>query len=455
MDTKRWTRKIFFGGLALATCFILYLFLPEFIPEVGKRVTAVFLFALLFWAFEIIPLYATSLLVVLFLTLLLSHPVDRIGEGLNFFLLPFSSPVIMLFLGGLVLASCASKHSVDRVFMEKMLSKVGMSSHRLVLSLLFISAFFSLFISNTAAAAMMLALVGPILAKIKKGDPLRVRVVLAIAFGAGIGGIGSPIGSPPNAIAIGILQEHGVELNFLSWMLMAIPLAICLILLAAAVLSLFFRSKTPPISFSLKSQTPFSQKGKGVLVIGALMLLLWLSKPIHGISEGIVGLLGTSLFAATGLISIKDFRNIPWHILVMMWGGLALGEAVVATGLIENVFDMGRVIQHEFGLISAFCLLAMLLSSVISNTATANLLLPIALSIDPTGQNLLPITVALACSFSLIFPVSTPPNAIVYGTGIVSVKEMSKPGVVISFLALIIMLLGFEIVIPLAFGPLG
>jgi len=444
-------KKLWLGSIGILACFLLYFFLPDYIPEVGKRVTAVFLFALVFWAFEIIPLYATSLLIILLLTFLLSSPIDRLGEGLHFFLLPFSSPVIMLFLGGLTLAAAAAKHGVDQFFLEKMVSRLGGKSHRLVIGLLFISALFSLWISNTAAAAMLLILIKPILAQIEEDDPLRKGAVLAVAFGASIGGLGTPIGSPPNAIAIGILDEHGIQLDFLSWMVMAVPLAICLLLIAAVVLLFFFRPKSRMIPFKIEKTSVLKKKGWGVLAVGAVMVLAWLTKPLHGISEGIVGLSGVGLLAAFQLISAKDIRQIPWDLLILMWGGLALGEAVASSELITNALAGTPLLLHSFVLIAGFCLLAMFLTSVISNTATANLLLPIALSIDPSGQNLLPITVALACSFSLAFPISTPPNTLVYGTGMVATRDMSKSGAVISLLSLIIMLLGFKIVIPWAF----
>ncbi len=441
---KKQTQKLLLGLFTLLVCLIALIALPDSLPTSVNRVIVIIVFAIFFWGFEIVPLYATSIFVILGLTFSLQKEL-----GFEAFLLPFSNPVIFLFLGGLTLAAAAHKHEVDRFLMEKMLRRIGRSTKTLILGILITTAFFSIWISNTAAAALMLLLIKPILQKTEKTDPFRKAMTLAIAFGANLGGIGSPIGSPPNAIAIGILRENGIDLNFLTWMMMTIPLMVLLLSVAAVVLFYFFPPKTKTIATPFLENSCLTKKGKIVSGLILLVIGLWLTKPLHHIPEDIVALIGVGLFTATRLISVKDFRNIQWDVLILIWGGLALGEGVLKSGLINELVQLPIFAQQGHLIIAVFCILAVLLTSFISNTATANLLLPLAISIAPAAMGFVSITVALACSLALMLPISTPPNALTYGSGAFRVQDMAKSGSVVSVLSLILILLGFEYVIPL------
>lgn len=187
---------------------IVYLLLPAALPQIQKQMTLIFLFAGLFWALEIIPLYATSLIIIIVLTATFSLFHVQGGEpvAISHFITSFSSPIIMLFLGGFILAAAANKHEIDKYLIEKMIDHLGNRSWVILVGYLIASAVFSLWVSNTAATAMMLLLAKPILTHLHKDDPLRKGLILAVAFGANAGGIGTPIGTPPNAIAIGIAR---------------------------------------------------------------------------------------------------------------------------------------------------------------------------------------------------------------------------------------------------------
>lgn len=440
------------AAIAIICSFITYFLLTETIPEAGKRVAAVFIFAVFFWAFEIIPLYATSILVVILLSFLLTRPggVLGLGEtGYQIFLVPFSNPVIMLFLGGFVLAAAGRKHHVDSFLMKKILSKLGQRAWIILVGFLFMSAFFSMWMSNTAATALMLMLVKPILSRVEEDDPFRTGLVLAAAFGSNIGGMGTPIGTPPNAIALGILAEQGMHIDFISWMAFAVPLAFILLVITAICLYLFFPPKRKTIPYHISEHPKFTGKGVSVLIIGLFMIALWLTKPLHEIPEALVALLGVGLFASFQLISIEDFKQINWDILVLIWGGLALGEGIQISGMLDRFLQIPLIEQHDFWLIAAFSFFALLLSTFISNTATANLLIPVAITVSSVDQSFLAITVALSCSLALAFPISTPPNAMAYATGEFRTKEMFLPGATISVIGLILILLGFEYILPL------
>jgi solute carrier family 13 (sodium-dependent dicarboxylate transporter), member 2/3/5 len=434
-------RGLLLVAIAIICSVAAYLLLPDTIAEPARRVIAVFVLAVFFWAFEIVPLFATSLIIVVLLSLLLTSP--------TFFLVPFASPVIMLFLGGLVLAQAAARHGVDHFLLTRMLRRLGNSSYRVLIGVLLITAFFSMWISNTASAAMMLILIKPVVDGLSGNDPLRKGLILAVAFGANLGGIGTPIGTPPNAIAMGILRDYGMQLNFLTWMMIAVPLAILLLALVAPILLLFFRPQSATITYAPEKSKRLSGQGISVLVIAAIVILLWLTTPLHHISEAIVALIGVAALTAFRLVRKEEFRQVQWDVLVLMWGGLALGEAVQTTGAIDHLLAYPLFAELGMGLIVAIAVVAVLLTSFISNTATANLLLPIAVSINPAHAHLFSITVALACSFSFAFPISTPPNALAYGTGEINVKDMFKAGGVASVIALLVTLVGFQYVIPL------
>ncbi len=442
-DVEILVKKILPAILAIGCSLLAYFFVPE-LDDTSRKVLSVFIFAIFFWALEIIPLYATSLVIVVLLTFLLTNLDDP--KSMPLFFTQFANPVIMLFLGGLVMAAAANKHGVDQFLMEKLLVKLGNRSSTLLTGFLCCSAFFSMWMSNTAAVAMMLTLSKPILDVLRPNDPLKKGMVIAIAFGANIGGIGTPIGTPPNAIAIGILREYGLNIDFLSWIIMALPLVILLLIIAVAIILFLFPPQEKTVSGIIPQKIRLTRQGLYVMLIAAAMILLWLTQPLHHIPESLIALSGVSAFALTQLISVHELRTIPWDILVLMWGGLALGEAIQMSNLVDTIATFQGLNILTLTLI--FSLTAFLLTSFISNTATANLLLPIAVSLDPLHQSFLPISTALACSFSFTFPISTPPNAMAYATGLITIKDMFKAGFLIGLIGLVLMLIGFDTIIP-------
>lgn len=444
-------KKIILFFVFLISSIFLSFFLPGSLSENQKQVLLIFFFAVYFWVFEMIPLYATSLSVVLLLTFFLTGLDEGIREGYHLYLVPFSSPVIMLFLGGFVLAAALKKHQIDLFLSQKILARLSNSYH-ILFSYLFLSAFFSMWISNTAACAMMLILIKPILSILKEEDPFRKSLPLAIAFGANIGGIGTPIGTPPNAIAIGILQDYGVYLDFFSWMVMAIPLALAILFITGAVLLFFFPPSEKKLSVPVEQKKSLSCSAIYVLCIAFIIIGFWLTASIHHIPEGIVALFGVAIFAAFGLIDHEDLKKIDWDILILMWGGLALGQGIQLSKLMDPLLKYPLFQEYSFLLIAAFCLLAFGLSSFISNTATANILLPIAVTLTGKNPILLSITVALCCSFALVFPISTPPNAMAYSLRTFKTNDMFKSGAIISIIAIILVLVGFEYFISKSFS---
>ena len=397
--------------------------MPVEISETGRRVIAIFIFAICFWSSEVIALYATSLWIVLLLSYFFVSPSG--AREYELFFSGFSNPLILLFFGGFVLAAAIRKHKVDEYLLFKILHAAGSNSYVIFGTILFMSAFFSMWISNTAAAAMMLALSAPLFETLKAKDPMRNGLPLAIAFGCNIGGMGTPIGTPPNAIVLGILREYGTDVSFLGWMLMAVPLVIIILIFVYFLLIFLFPPTQKQFQNKLDCASHLSLGGEKTAIISLLMIIFWLSSSWHGISETWIALAGVGLFASFKLIGIEDLKNINWDVLILMWGGLALGTGIEKGEVLSSYLP--HLNGHdEFIVISMFCVAALFISTFISNTATANLILPLAVSIAMVDTKLIAIPVALSCSLAMILPVSTPPNALAFSHGSLTVGQMSR-----------------------------
>lgn len=433
------------AGLAvLAACAaaVVYFTLPSSCPEPARRTAAVFILAALFWALEIIPLFATSILVVLLLIFTLTGPGGENPHAYQIFLIPFSNPVIMLFLGGFALAKVMQKYRVDHAAVARLMGFFGDRPYPVLCGFILATGFLSLWMSNTASTALMLAIVGPVIARLDPDEPFRKALVLAIPFSANIGGIGTPVGSPPNAIALGILEEHGIEVHFLSWMRMAVPLALVLLAFTSAVLYFMFRPKHARLPVLFESREKLGPRGKGAVAIALATVLLWLTSAWHGIPESVVSLLAVGAFAGLGLLGREDVNSLHWDILILMWGGLALGKAMEMSGLGEWMVGLPFFAQEGFWLVATFCLLSVVVSIFVSNTPTANLLVPLAMSMPGGDRLLLAVVVALSASFDMLLPISTPPNALAFSTRAISVRDMLKPAALIVAAAIVLLLAG-------------
>lgn len=442
------------GAAAIAAVVLTYFLLPSSMPEAARRTACVFVFAALFWALEIIPLYATSLLVVLLQVFLLARPggvLDMDSSGYAVFLVPFGSPVIMLFFGGFVLAAALQKYHIDKYLASAMLKGFGEKPYFIMLGFMVCTAVLSMWMSNTATTAMMMAMVMPLLMQFEEGDRFRTGLILSIPFAANIGGIGTPVGTPPNAIAIGILANEGIRVDFFSWMKMAVPLAVILIIAASFILYILYPPKIRNLRLQIEKKTRFDRKTVLTMMVAGVTIFLWLTSSFHKIPSSVIALLAAGLLAGMNLMTRDDFKRIDWDVLVLMWGGLALGEGMEISGLTKWIVAQPLFGHHGFVLVAVFCLLAVILSTFMSNTATANLLIPVVISIPGESHLMLAATVALSCSFAMALPVSTPPNAIAFATNMLKSRDMLKAGLIISVISVITVLFGFEFMLSKAF----
>jgi solute carrier family 13 (sodium-dependent dicarboxylate transporter), member 2/3/5 len=445
--------------LALGACvaaLLSYLALDGRLDELERRAAAVFTLAAISWASRPIPLFATSLVVVVASILLLAEEgglAPAGGISAQHFLEPFGSNIIMLFFGGLVLSSAMSRHALDRAIATHLLRRFAARPLHLIYAVMGISAFLSMWMSNTATTAMMLAIVGSLLRDVAKQDRFGIGLVLAVAMGANIGGVGTPIGTPPNAIALAALRGSGYEVTFLRWMIMAVPLALLLLAIAGAVIYRLYRPSTEQTLTRDAEASGLSRSGWATLGVLILAIAGWLTSGWHAVPDGVVALGAAMLLAALGLVGKEQIKEIDWTVLILMWGGLSLGAAMQSTGLVDHVAELPFRDLPNFLLAGVVVGIALGLSTFISNTATAALLVPLVLALAVPEEGLLVVVTALACSFAMVLPVSTPPNALLFSTERLQVSDIARVGAIMALVAVTIVMLGYRIMVPLALQP--
>jgi sodium-dependent dicarboxylate transporter 2/3/5 len=320
-----------------------------------------------------------------------------------------------------------------------------------------ITAAFSMFMSNTATTATLLAVVFPVVAGLDPDDKMRAALALSIPIAANVGGIGTPVGTPPNAIALGGLTDAGIAITFLDWMVMAIPLMLVLLVAAWFLLLRLFPAKGTSLKLHIDSTFDRSRQAYIFYATFAVTVLLWLTEPLHGVKSTIVGFLPVVVLLATGVFTSQDLQAVQWHILWLVAGGIALGTGVAASGLDEWLVGLVGWESVPPALLAAvLALVAIVMSTVISNSAAANLLIPIGLSLAVSGVvDLDPISagffIAIGASLAMALPISTPPNAIAYSTGMVATRDMAKAGVIVGAVGLAL----FVFVGPLLWEALG
>ena len=415
---------------------------------VQQRTIAIFCYAALMWMFEIIPAWATSVSAIVFLLIAVSNKGltnPDMGSLVNYkeLMAAFADPVIMLFLGGFVLAIAASKVGLDVVLARVMLKPFGTNPKWVLLGFLTLISVMSMFMSNTATAAMMLAFLAPVLRTLPVDGGGRVSLAMSIPIAANIGGLGTPIGTPPNAIAIGQLASMDINIGFGAWMVRFVPVVIIMILFAWWLLMFLFPFKAKDVKIVINSDEHHEMDWKFwvVTITFIATILLWMTGELTHLNSNVVALIPFAVFALTGVFTRDDFSKIDWHVLWMVAGGFAIGTALhktgLATALVESIpFGSWSVIAVL--IISG--LLGWLLSNFISHSSAANLLIPILAVVGTAmseqlgafgGVTTLLVCVAASTSFAMLLPISTPPNAIACSTGLIKTNDMAKVGLII------------------------
>ena len=418
---------------------------------VQQRTIAVFCYAALMWMFEIIPAWATSVSTIVFLLLTVSNKGftnPEMGDLVNFkeLMAAFADPIIMLFLGGFVLAIAASKVGLDVYLARILLKPFGTKPQFVLLGFLTLISVMSMFMSNTATAAMMLAFLAPVLKTLPVEGGGRVSLALSIPIAANIGGLGTPIGTPPNAIAIGQLASQGIEIGFGAWMIRFVPVVIVMILFSWWLLQFLFPFKTKKIEIIISGNCKQDWKFWTVTVTFLGTILLWMTGEITKLNSNVVALIPFAIFALFGIFERDDFAKIDWHVLWMVAGGFALGTALNKTGLAAALVQ--AIPFSSWSAVAVLIiagLLGWLLSNFIANSSAANLLVPILAVVGTAmsenlagmgGVTTLLVCVAASTSFAMLFPISTPPNAIASSTGMIKTHDMTVVGLIVGLLGI-------------------
>jgi solute carrier family 13 (sodium-dependent dicarboxylate transporter), member 2/3/5 len=491
-------------GLFLAPVVtIVFALLPIDLPRDQHLLAAILLGVIVLWITEPVPIPIGGLIGVAAIVILGVVPSDDA-------LAPFGSPTIFTFIGAFILAAAMLKHGLARRFAMFVLSLkwVGTSTYRVVIAFGGITCLLSAFVSNTATVAMLLPTALGILTVIAKllqdkelvkpdFDPLRLRVgvalMLMLAYGASVGGLLTPVGTPPNLIGRGLIEEAtGERIGFLDWMLMALPICALMFVALAAILLLLNKPEIKRIEgvseYVQKERAElggFSRAERNTLIAFGITVFLWIFPGIIALAagtdsdlyttisdrldEGIVAVLGASLLfllptdwkAREFTLNWSDAQKIDWGTILLFGTGIIFGALLASTGLAETI---GEGAAETFGLTSTFgitifaVILAIIISETTSNTASAAVVVPIVIPVAmAAGVN--PFVPALAATFAASFgfmlPVSTPQNAIVYGSGVVPITKMIRSGFSFDVLGALLIVLLLPVMVDLVLGSVG
>lgn len=454
------------SGVILFTV-ILLIPAPKDMPVEAWRVAAVVGLMSIWWMSEAIPIAATALLPLILFPILGVAPIDQVAP-------PYSDKLVYMMLGGFMIGLAMQRSNLHRRIALAVLSIAGRKPAGLVGGFMLATAILSMWISNTATAAMMLPIGVSVVSLLEQDENLQQRgihsknlviaLMLGIAMGAGIGGIGTLIGTPPNAVLAG-----NIDIGFAQWMMLGMPTAFILLFLAWITLTklVFPVGKEDLIGVRrliasekeiLGKMRPAEKRVAAIFLFAALS---WTFRPIFDdfFPDANLTDAGIAMIAAVALFLIPEdkvynnslldwncTRDLPWNVMLLIGGGLALGAMVKDSGLADWVGNSLQNLEgmHVMGLAATGALLAMLVSHVTSNTATASTLVPLTISVAvniDVSPLMLAIPVVMGCSCAFMMPVATPPNAIIYGSGYLTVGQMAKAGFVIGLISLVVIVI--------------
>ncbi len=423
----------FIGNLAIA------LIITYFFRQIGygDAVDYVFLLTILavgLWVTEAIPPFAVGIFIIAML--LFGFGTDFLideSAPVELYVGTWTSNVVWLLMGGFFLALGMREVELDHYIFRQTVTRFGKSPERLLFGLMMTTALVSMIMSNTATSAMMISSILPVVHSLGRKSNYSRALLIGIPAAATVGGMGTIIGSTPNAIAVGALQERGVSISFVEWMIVGFPTGILLVWLFYKYLIRRLNLDEVKIDVSdlvekRESGNIEPYKRRAVVVTFFITITLWLTEPLHGIPVAATAAVPIVLLTLTQVITADQVRSLPWETLMLVAGGLALGLALVDVGLADIVMSGIKTLPVPTLIVAViFSLVAVVLSNVMSNTAAAAILIPLAITLPAPFNIALPLIVALSCSCALLLPVSTPPNAIAYATGLLEAKDF-RPG---------------------------
>lgn len=417
-------------------------FLADIFPPEQRAVLFLFLLAVGLWITEAVPAFAVGLLIMGYLvfalgtTLIHPEPWD-VSPYLN----TWSSPIIWLMLGGFFMAEGLSRTGLDRHLFTMAIKPAGTRPSRVLLAVMMTSGVASMFISNTSTTVLMIGAVLPLVRQLGRDEPFAKALMVAIPLAASVGGMGTIIGSPPNAIAAGVAAEYGREINFVEWMVVGAPAAIFLIIVAWVILQKLYPAQAKEVALELDSmeepEMPGLREKYIVAFVSLLTVGMWLTTPLHGIHVAAISLIPVVGLTMTQVMGAAHVRGLPWDTLMLVAGGLSLGAAVTDTGLAERLASwlaFLTVLDLDFLVYAALALVTVTLSNFMSNTATVALILPVSVALVPGREVEMCVILGLSASCALLLPVSTPPNAVAFSTGEIQTRDLRPGGIIIGLL---------------------
>ncbi|MEM9648337.1 MAG: DASS family sodium-coupled anion symporter [Bacteroidota bacterium] len=450
------------------------------VSETGDPVIAVAVWMLIWWITEAVSITVTALLPLLLFPILKVLPIAEVGAN-------YGSPIVFLFFGGFVMALALEKVNLHKRIALNIIRLTGTTPNKVVLGFMIATGSLSMWISNTASTVVMLPIALSVINLLindedgftKNDRNFALSVMLGIAFSANAGGIATVIGTPPNSVLIGLLEnEYNIEISFLRWMTLGLPFSIIMVGICYVVLvkwmypnrDLQFNASKEVIQTELRKLGPTSGKEKMVLVIFGITVFLWIFRTLINSIFPNLGLSDTmiSIFAAITLFAVpynikkgdfiiqwSDTSKLAWGILILFGGGLALAKGMSTSGIIDMVAN--AIASSDISILltaSLLILLMLFMTELMSNVALVAVLAPVVAGIAiglevPILYLLIPVTIASSCAFML--PMATPPNAIVFASGYVKVPEMARVGVILNLIAVGLLILVFQFLLPLLF----
>jgi sodium-dependent dicarboxylate transporter 2/3/5 len=429
--------------LSLAIAFGLYYLTTEPSFDYPQRyVLFLLFFAMALWVTEAIPPFAVGLFIMVFLVFALGNPrFNPEPQDVKQYVNTFSSSVIWLMLGGFFLAEAMTKTKLDVALLRFTLNLSGASPRYILLGLMITTMFASMLMSNTATTAMVIASVMPLIKNLGKSASLTRALLVGVPLAAAMGGMGTIIGSPPNLIAAGVLDNAGFEVNFVQWMYYGIPLAIVLTSIGWLMLISLFLKDNEPVSLTFlqtNEPEPTSESKRMrivTIIVVTVTMLMWMTSSLHNISVAGVSAIPIVFLTMARILDGNDVRKLSWDTLLLVAGGLSLGLALHETGLLNHYAKMIAVLPvSKIAFFIIFAYATMTFSNFMSNTAISTVLVPLGMAILLTSQWEIAMIIALSSSTALLLPVSTPPNAIAYATGMLDQKDFRLGGIMIGLL---------------------
>ena len=448
---------------------------PEAITVIGLA-----LWMVCWWITEAVSISVTALLPLIVFPLFNVMSMNEVGAN-------YGSSIVFLFFGGFVLALALEKVNLHRRIALTIIQKTGTTPNRVILGFMLATAFMSMWISNTASTVVMLPIALSVIQLLVRSDGeftvqeqhFSLSVMLGIAFSANAGGIATVIGTPPNSILIGLLEnEYNIQISFFKWMSIGLPFSVVMIAIIYFILTrwmfsnkgIAFASSNELIAQKLQDLGPVTAQEKHVLRVFTITVFLWVFRtvlnsffPSLGLSDTIISMgCAVALFAIPHkfkkgifILEWKDTQRLAWGILILFGGGLALAKGMSTTGIVSLITDAIAAANLNVLITASLLILLMLfMTELMSNVALVAVLAPvvagIALGLEiPILYLLIPVTMASSCAFML--PMATPPNAIVFASGYVKVAQMARVGIIINLIAVVLLIALFKFAIPLVF----